>query len=233
MDVHRAEDFRFSQPQRHAELMSELEKMGGFPSRGRMFIKSGLRDQDNFLIFDQRYNVSSQTDIDELRRIEVTGRKNILNTYAFYKRYIPGFEHCYLALSAPQLGTRGARRVKGEYRLAARDMDSPEIFKDTIAVFPDVDRGESSLKHPLMYVPYRCLVPKIVDNMLIGCRAFSSDDLTNNYFNLIPHCIAFGEAAGTAAAMVIKNGIRVRNVNYDDLQNQLRKQGVILPGESK
>ena len=229
VDVHRAEDFRFSQPQRHAELMSELEKMGGFPSRGRMFMKSGLKDQENFVIFDQRYNVSSQVDIDELRRIEITGRKNILNTYAFYKRHVPGFEHCYLALSAPQLGTRGARRVEGEYRLTAKDMDSPEIFADTIAVFPDVDRGESSLKHPHMYMPYRCLVPKQVENLLIGCRAFSSDDLTNNFFNLIPHCIALGEAAGTAAALAIKSNAPVKKVDITTLQRQLVKQGVLLP----
>jgi hypothetical protein len=229
VDVNRAEDFRFSQPQRHAELMSELEKMGGFPSGGRMFMKSGLKDQDNFVMFDQRYTVSSQTDIDELARIEIIGRKNILRTYGFYRRYVPGFEHCYLALSAPQLGTRGARRVHGEYMLTAKDMDSPEVFEDTIAVFPDLDRGEASLKHPHMYIPYRCLVPKTVENLLVGCRAFSSDDITNNYFNLIPHCIAFGEAAGTAASIAVKNGIRVKEIGYDALQKQLNKQGVILP----
>lgn len=198
-----------------------------------MFIKSGLKDQDNFVIFDQRYNVSSQTDIDELARIEITGRKNILRTYAFYKKYIPGFEHCYLALSAPQLGTRGARRVHGEYMLTAKDMDSPEVFEDTIAVFPDLDRGEASMKHPHMYIPYRCLVPKTVENLLVGCRAFSSDDATNNYFNLIPHCIAFGEAVGTAAAIAVKDGIKVRKVDYVTLQQQLIKQGVILPKEIK
>ena len=233
VDVHRAEDFRGSQPQAHAELMNELEKMGGFPSRGRMFIKSGLKDQDNFVMFDQRYTVSSQTDVDELARVEITGRKNILNTYAFYKKYVPGFEHCYLALSAPQLGTRGARRVDGEYRLTTRDMDSPEIFEDTIAIFPDVDRHESSLKHPLMYMPYRCLVPKAVDNLLVGCRAFSSDDQTNTVFNLIPHCIALGEAAGTAAAIAVKNGTKVRKVDISQLQRQLTQQGVLLPGKIK
>ena len=229
VDVFRADTFRFSQPQKHAELMTELEKMGGNPSGGRMFMRSGLKDQDNFVEFDQRYNVSSQTDVDELTRIEILGRKNILNTYSFYKRYVPGFEHCYLALSAPQLGTRGARRVDGELRLTAKDMDSPEIYEDTISVFPDVDRREASMKHPLMYMPYRCIVPKTVDNLLVGCRAFSSDDQTNNVFNLIPHCLALGEVAGTAAAIAIKNGTNVRRVDIRQLQRQLTQQGVLLP----
>jgi hypothetical protein len=231
VDTQRAEDFRFSQPQRHAELMNELGKMGGFPMGGLMFLKSGLKDQDDFVEFDQRYPVSSQTDIDELARIEITGRKYILNAYGFYKKYVPGFEHCYLSYSAPQLGTRGARRVKGEYRLTAKDLDSSEIFEDTIAIFPDLDRGESSKKYPLKYIPFRCLVPKTVENMLVACRAFSSDDQFNNHFNLIPHCIAFGEAAGTAAALAIKSNIKVRNVNHKLLQKQLIKQGVILPEE--
>jgi hypothetical protein len=233
VDVNRAEDFRGAQPEQHAELMSELGKMGGFPARGRMFLKTGIKDQDNYVLFDTRYVVSSQTDVDELTRIENTARKNILTTYTFYKKYVPGFEHCYLSYSAPQLGTRGARRVYGEYRLTSKDMDSPEIFEDTIAVFPDVDRGEASLKHPLMYMPYRCLVPQKIDNLLVGCRAFSSDDLTNNYFNLIPHCIALGEAAGTAAAMSIRNGVKVRKIDYGALQKQLRKQGIILPEKTK
>jgi hypothetical protein len=233
VDTDRAQDFRYSQPQRHAELMSELEKMGGFPGGGRMFFKSGLKDQDSFVMFDQRYNVSSQTDVDELTRIEILGRKTILKTYEFYKKYIPGFEHCYLGLSAPQLGTRGARRIIGKYTLSAKDMDSLEVFEDTIAIFPDVDRGESSLKHPHMYMPYRCLVPEKVENLLVACRAFASDDVTNNVFNLIPHCIALGEAAGTAAAIAVKKGIKPGCVDIRELQERLIKQGVILPEEIK
>jgi hypothetical protein len=51
----------------------------------------------------------------------------------------------------------------------------------------------------------------------------------NNMVNLIPHCIAMGQAAGTAAALALKNGVNVRRVNYKELQNSLAKQGVPLP----
>lgn len=230
VDAKRAQDFRGAQPEKHAELMEELQKLGGFPGRGRMFLKTSLKDQDNFVLFDCRYPVASQIDVRELTRIEFTARKNILTTYAFYKKYVPGFEHCHLAFSAPQLGTRGARRLQGEYKLTEKDMNSNEPFEDTIAVFPDLDRGDASLAHPHMYMPYRCLVPENVENLLVGCRAFSSDDITNNYFNLIPHCIALGEAAGTAAAMSVRNNIRPRKVGYQELQEKLLQQGVLLPG---
>jgi len=148
-------------------------------------------------------------------------------TYEFYKKYLPGFEHCYLVLTAPQLGTRGARRVIGEYMTTVKDKASGEVFKDTIAVFPASMRPNEK---PYMYIPYRCLVPRDVDGLLVACRAFSSDQLINTQFNLIPHCIALGEAAGTAAAIAIKTDVEVRKVNVNAVQDQLLAQGMLMPG---
>jgi hypothetical protein len=84
-----------------------------------------------------------------------------------------------------------------------------------------------------MYIPYRCLLPKNVDNFLVACRAFSSDMHVQDYFNLIPHCIAFGEAAGTASAMALSAGVGVKGVDIKALQKQLAKQGVPLPDVTK
>ena len=94
----------------------------------------------------------------------------------------------------------------GEYKLTKKDLNSKEIFHDTIAIFPDLDRGDESVQYPLMYIPYRSLLPRNVDNLLVACRAFSSDEHVQEFFNLIPHCIAFGEAAGTAAALALDAG---------------------------
>ena len=52
----------------------------------------------------------------------------------------------------------------------------------------------------------------------------------NNFFNLIPHCVAFGEAAGTAAALSVSQGVSVRKVDYPSLRRQLIAQNVPLPG---
>jgi hypothetical protein len=51
----------------------------------------------------------------------------------------------------------------------------------------------------------------------------------NNFFNLIPHCVAFGEAAGTAAALSVHQGASVRNVDFSSLRRQLIAQNVPLP----
>ena len=105
-----------------------------------------------------------------------------------------------------QLGIQGGQRVVGDYVLTERDMVSDEIFEDTIAVFPNNDNGENSAKHPSVCIPFRALVPKGVEGLLVACRAYSSEYQHNEYFNLIPHCIAFGQAAGTAAALAVNSG---------------------------
>jgi len=221
----KADDFRKTNPKRWDELMQELMQIGGHP----FFMRSNLKDQENVVWIHPRYANSSQTDVEELTRVEFLGREKMLLTHEFFKKHIPGFENSFIVLSSPQLGTRGARRVHGDYRVTSKDLLTNEPFADTIAVFPDLDRGKASLAHPNTFIPYRCLLPKGVENMLVACRAFSSDQEVNNFFNLIPHCVAIGEAAGTAAAISVKQGVSVRNVDFPSLRKQLIKQNVPLP----
>ena len=65
---------------------------------------------------------------------------------------------------------------------------------------------------------------------MVAGRSFSSDKIANDSLNLIPHCCAMGEAAGTAAALAVKQGISLRKVDYKLLQKTLVKQGAALPG---
>jgi len=226
VDLKKYQDYRKAHAQELAEQMREIRKRGGHAG----FITSNLKDQDGLVWIFPRYANSSQVDVEELTRVEFTGRKEMLISHDYYKKNIPGFEHSYIVLTNPQLGTRGSRRVVGEYILTEKDLNTNKPFEDTIAVFPDVDRGKDSLKYPVTYMPYRCMVPRKVNNLLVACRAFASDEIANNFFNLIPHCIALGEAAGIAAAQSISNGVDLRKINIRALQASLKKQGSILPG---
>lgn len=226
VNLKKAEEYKKSHPEKYAELQKEAEAAGAHPR----YIKSNLKDQESVVWVHPRYACSSQTDVEELTRVEFEGRKKMMATYEFFKKHVPGFEHCFIVLSAPQLGTRGARRVMGEYMVTEKDMKSGEVFKDTIAVFP---AGPRSPEHPHVYLPYRCLVPRDVDGLLVACRAFSSDQIINTHFNLIPHCIALGEAAGTAAALAVKAGVEARKVDTGALQDRLLSQGVLLPGVAR
>jgi len=226
VDLKKHQDYRKTHAKELAEQMREIRKRGGHAG----FITSNLKDQDGLVWVFPRYANSSQVDVEELTRVEFLGRKEMLISHDYYKKNIPGFEKSYIVLTNPQLGTRGARRVVGEYLLTEKDMNTNVPFEDTVAVFPDVDRGQDSQKYPLTYMPYRCMIPRKVNNLLVACRAFSSNAVVNNFFNLIPHCIALGEAAGIAAAQSISSGVDLRKINIRALQTSLKKQGAILPG---
>ena len=158
----------------------------------------------------------------------------MLLSHDLYKEKLPGFEKSFIALSAPQLGTRSSRRAHTDYIIREEDAQADRVYSDTIAIFPDVDRGQDSMEHPSLHVPFRALVPQGVENMLVACRAFGSDQTIQLMFNLIPHCIAFGDAAGIAAAMAAsQTDGKVRDIKIDELQNRLVKANVLLPEESK
>jgi hypothetical protein len=229
VDLKKAMDFRKNNPKEFMALSRKAMEAGAQAG----FMPSNLPDQDAVVWFHNRYPNKSQIDVEELTRVEFVGRKTAVKTLEFYKKNMPGFEKSFLVLTGPQLGTRASRRMLGEYKLTRPDLFNNQPFKDTIAVFPDLDRGQESLDHPLQYIPYRCLLPKNVDNFLVACRAFSSDEHVQDYFNLIPHCIAFGEAAGTASALALQAGVGVKSVDIKALQKQLAKQGVPLPDVTK
>lgn len=228
VDIKKVEEFKASQPEKHAELMEELERLGGYTH----YFNGILKHQEGVVwyhCFQPQKEASDAKDVEELTRVDVKARKRALLTYEFMKKHVPGFEKSFIMLTAPQLGIQGGRRVIGEYILTEKDMITDEIFNDTVAVLANNDNGEISAKHPTLCIPYRCLVPKKIDGLLVACRAFSSSDSINHHFNIIPHCICYGQAAGTAAAMAAKAGIQPRNVNYKALQENLIKQGVQLP----
>jgi hypothetical protein len=219
------EDFRASQPKKYDGLMQDLESQGG----AAFYLKDLVKCHDGIVWFHPFFPSINQSDIYEINRVELEGRKKMLLSYDFYRNHVPGFEKSYIALSSPQLGTQGGKRVIGEYVCTEKDMTSDEVFEDTIAIFPDNDNGDISAKHPNVCIPYRALVPKKIDGLLVACRAFSSEYQFNEYFNLIPHCIAFGQAAGTAAFLAVEAGIQPRKVDYNTLQRHLINQGVKLP----
>jgi hypothetical protein len=230
VNLKKVDEFKKSQPEKFAELMRELAHLGGYPH----YFKGVLKSQPNTIwyhCFQPRPDgkPSDAKDVEELTRVEVSARKRALITYEFMKKYVPGFQKSFIMLSAPQLGTQGGRRVIGEYTLTPEDMESDEIHEDTIAVLANNDNGEISARHPSLCIPYRCLVPRRIEGLLVACRAFSSEDSMNQIFNIIPHCISYGQAAGTAAAMAVKTGVQPRKVDYKALRANLVKQGVRLP----
>ncbi len=217
--------FKREKPEEMKAVIKTIMEAGGSPH----FSPGLLKNQHGVVWVHRLIGSLHQTEPEEMTYIDVSARKRAVRNWELLKQYMPGFEKSFIMLSNPQLGTSGGRRLVGEYWLTEADMDSDTPFPDTIAIFADNDRGAKSLDHPRTYVPYRALVPKGTEGFLVACRAFSADHDFSEYFNLIPHCMCFGQAAGHAAAIALQDGVSVRDIDFSKLRAQLLKYGAILP----
>jgi hypothetical protein len=214
-------DFRETDQDKAQSLMYEMTEVAGTrllplpsPRNDVMWVNNWIPNLDNL-------------NVEHLTELEVSMRRMMRKGFDFMKENIPGFENSFILDTASQTGTRGGRRVVGEIRISEDDMKNERKYEDTIAVFSRLGAQGSGR---FTYIPYRCLVPKKTEGLLVAGRSFSSDGAANNMANLIPHCIAMGQAAGIAAAMAVKEGIQPRQVDYRKLQEKLLDQDVPLPG---
>jgi len=213
-------DFRETEPEKYRELMAELARVAGTRLAPLPSPRNDVLWINNWIPGLNCMNV------EDLTTLEVEMRKMMLRGHDFMKKNIPTFENSFILDTASQTGTRGGRRLIGECIVTKDDLQAGKKYDDAIAVIPRFDAlGDTD--H--VQIPYRCLVPTKVEGLLVAGRSFSSDMEANNMVNLIPHCIAMGQAAGTAAALAIKDGVNVRDVNIGALQDSLAKQNVPLP----
>ncbi len=217
-------DFQEANRERWQELMKEMMEVAGTrlapfptPRNDVLWVNNWIPGLDC-------------TNVEDLTTLEVEMRKIMRKGHKFLKENVPTFENSFILDTASQTGTRGARRLTGEYMVTKDDFKTSKKFDDTIAVFPHIGApGESGpVRH--VYIPYRAVVPVKTDGLLVAGRSFSSDTSVNNMANLIPHCVAIGQAAGTAAALAADKGIQPRKVAVKDIQKTLLKQRAVLPG---
>ena len=175
------------------------------------------------------------TKAEDLTRAEDEGRVQMVQLFRLLKERVAGFENAYIASSGASIGIRETRRIKGEYVLTESDVMSGQKFDDQIAVasYPiDIhDPSGPGLKwQPLpegVYygIPYRCLLPKKVDNLLVAGRPISVDPVAFSSTRVSPTSMALGQAAGIAAALAAKKRVSPRALKVADIQKALRDQG--------
>ncbi len=174
------------------------------------------------------------TDVDDLIFAEIEGRRQIRDYFAFLKARVPGFADSYLLEIAPQIGIRETRRIVGAYQVSGDDVLGARDFADVIGVngWPmerhvagDVAWGWIAGRG-YHQVPYRCLVPQRVDNLLVAGRCASLTAEGQSSVRVSGPCFVMGQAAGTAAAQSLRAGVAPRAVDVGALQEALRADGV-------
>ncbi len=163
------------------------------------------------------------TSVLDMTAAELEGRRQVAELFALFRRRSPRFKDAYLIKTAAQIGVRESRRVMGQYVLTAGEVVEACKFSDGIARsnYPiDIHNptGEGTVIQRLppgefYEVPYRCLVPKGVDNLLIGSRCISATHEAHASLRIMPVVATIGEAAGIAAAWAVREGILPRQVD--------------------
>ena len=223
VDWDRNEAYRASHEKEYEELMKRLEEIDGF----RMHFRTiWLRESVcHFNMFLKGYDVLK---VEDLTRLEFDVRRRMMTTYEFYRENIPGFEDCFIMITAPQVGVRGSRILEGRHKLTETEARAGTKFEDTVCEFPPL-RGNYP-ENPHVFIPFSCLMTKEFDNLLVAGRTFSSDEVVNEHFNTISHCIMMGQATGTAGALAAKSGVAAVDIDTAEIRKTLIKDGVLFPG---
>ena len=151
-----------------------------------------------------------------------TVTKSVGAIIEYLRANFPGMENAYLYDIASQVGTRGSRRLRGTYQLTSDNIARRSDRDDIVAITPTLGGME---EYPRIEFPYGVLVPEKTDGLLAAGRCFSSEEKANEASSWIPHCVALGEAAGTAAALSLQSGVQPRSVDVSKLRKTLRSQG--------
>jgi hypothetical protein len=154
--------------------------------------------------------------VDDLTRLEIEGRRRILKNLDYVRVHLPGFEGAYVVDTACQADIRQTRLLVGEYVLTKDDVVSGRTFPDSIG------RGRS------YHIPYRTLLPRGVENLLVAGRCYSATPDAQKISREIPPCMVMGQAAGTAGAMAAYARTSPRAVDLRELRALLTSQGAIL-----
>ncbi len=172
----------------------------------------------------------------------VRAQKELEYIVPYVQQNFIGFEQAQLVGTASQLYERESRHIVGEYQLTIDDVLENRDQWDKIAIvaYPaDIQptAGQTYgtvIGSPDRYaIPFRCLVPLNVENLLVIGRSASYTSLAAGSARVIPVGMAEGEAAGVAAAYSLDKQSSFREMSQDEkaiasVQKQLKKQGAYL-----
>lgn len=165
------------------------------------------------------------------------GRRQVDGFARFLLKYVPGFEKARVDAIAPQLGIRETRRVMGEHVLTREDVLGARKYDGAIcrSSWPIEDHapGRETIRLHLpgddfYQVPYGCLVPLEVDDLLLSGRCVSATHDGQASVRVMGPGMAMGEAAGTAAVMSLRAGVSPRKLEAAAVRAELLTAGALI-----
>lgn len=185
-------------------------------------------------------NFVDSCNADDLTAATIEGRKQAYESIDVFRKYLDGFEHCYMISTPNTVGIRESRRIIGAYTLTRDDVMTEATFDDSIGygsffidihgtTGPGMDKKQWHPQRDFRYqIPYRILVPADIDGLLVAGRCASTDHEALGSLRVMPQCGVMGQAAGAAAALAVEKEVQARHIAVHELQSVLREQDCII-----
>ncbi|MEI7832055.1 MAG: FAD-dependent oxidoreductase [bacterium] len=171
-------------------------------------------------------------DGDALSRAEVSTRLRVYEDFAAKQQKHPELVDAQVLETPPLLGIRQTRFIEGLYTLTAEDAIEGRRYEDVVAISscPIIHYYgyRRYLEHEGYDIPYRCLLPKGVANLLVAGRCISSEQQPYESHRAMVPIMAIGQAAGTAAALCVAQGCAPADLDVTLLQGQLAQDGAVV-----
>lgn len=166
---------------------------------------------------------------------EIEARRQIFEMVDFLKKNSQAFKNAVISSVASQIGVRESRKLKGEHILTPQELFDRVMFEDSIALGNyDVDIHSPSGEGTVMKrfdrkyfysIPYRSLLPKEYDNLLVAGRCISATHEAQASVRIMPICVCLGEAAGTAIGLAKNTNTNTHTLDVKELQRILTENG--------
>lgn len=183
--------------------------------------------------------IADGTDIKDLTRAEIQGRRDSARLIEYFREHVPGLEDVELIQTSPYIGVRESRRLLGVVTLTGDDIRSDCRFDDAIGVggWPIDVQGHEAGNHrmwvPEPYeIPYRVLLPGTVEGLIAAGRCISVDRAALGSTRVGGTCGVTGQAAGTAAWLAASTGVAPRDVDVAVLRGTLQDQGALISADA-
>ena len=184
------------------------------------------------------------TQTEHLSKGQAETTRQVFQKLELLRKYTPGCEEAVLLSIAPQLGLRDSRRIVGEYVLTEDDVLASRKFDDGVVngVHP-IDLHVPSTRYAGRHliptpcgdyyqIPYRCLLPLGIENLLVAGRSISATFTAQGSTREMATCMAMGQAAGTAAALAVRQPCAPSDANPTEIKRTLLAQGAYLGQEN-
>ena len=204
--------------------MSLMYRIGGVPAAQGAF--GGIRIRDRVVRWGPGFG-GDGLDVENLTRAEVETRVKLWEQIEQLRKK-PGMESIALLDTPMSIGVRETRRIEGEYTLTEKDALAGVRFPDVIAIssnpMPSYKGKRYFFQHEGFDIPYRALVPKKVEGLVLSGRCISCEQGPFQSARSMAPAMAVGHASGCAAALAATTGVPPRKLSVKALQKLLVSQ---------